>query len=216
LLRLLLLEDSGRKVTGHLDAVALEDRSILLHLELQGLNLLPERLDQHRVGVSVDNWLVLDVPGPACVPNGAQGFFVVCLGRRHASNHCGTRVTTQRVLQDSRQLRISVWNMPLVSLVLRQGTDYLAQAKQALVDADSFLQQLARSTSLLDSLRAGQVDEVELGGYLLSHCGLLSIWVSRRIFGSRRRSLLTSFSFIDYYLCDNFLFNRDGKDRMRS
>jgi hypothetical protein len=105
--------------------------------------------------------------------------------------------------------------MPLVFLVLRQGTDYLAQAKQALVDADSFLQQLARSTSLLDSLGASQVDEVELGGYLLSHCGLLSIWVSRRIFGSRR-SLLTSFSFIDYYLCDNFLFNRDGKDRMRS
>ena len=85
--------------------------------------------------------------------------------------------------------------MPLVSLVLRQGTDYLAQAKQALVDADSFLQQLARSTSLLDSLRASQVDEVELGGYLLSHCGLLSIGVSRCILGSRRRSLLTSFSF---------------------
>ena len=72
-------------------------------------------------------------------------------------------ITTKRILQDSREFGVSVWDVTRIGFGIGESTDYLTKAEKTFVDADTFFQELACGTSLFDSLRTRQVDEVKFG-----------------------------------------------------
>ena len=75
------------------------------------------------------------------------------------SNHDSPGVSAQRVLQQSRQLGISVGRLSFVLwALLGKGTDHLSKHKQTLVDVDSLRRSLSARLGLFDAFRTRQVD----------------------------------------------------------
>lgn len=129
LLRLLLFKELSTKV-GDLNALILNDGLILSDFKLKVLDLRSQGLYQHRVRVSVDDRLILNVSSSACVLKSTQRFIVVELGRGDTGDHRGSRVTSQGVLKDSGELGVSVWDVIFTfrAFALCQGADDLTEA----------------------------------------------------------------------------------------
>lgn len=64
------------------------------------------------------------------------------------------RIAAQRVLKDTRQLRISVID---VLYILRQALDNVTKEQKTTIDVSSLLQAGASGTSLIGSFRARQI-----------------------------------------------------------
>ena len=62
-------------------------------------------------GVLVDTRLVLDGFGSISVVQGTQGLLVVVISRRESSYHYGFCVTTERVLEETGQLGVTIGHM---------------------------------------------------------------------------------------------------------
>ena len=83
----------------------------------------------------------------------------------HASNHGGSRVAPERVLEETGQLALSVRNVVGLSCCRGCGkrSDNLAETEEALVDPYRFFETLANRSCSLCPFAAGKVHEVELG-----------------------------------------------------
>ena len=93
-----------------LDLVLKKQFSESLALLLNLVALLAKLCNQGRVGISIDLRLVLNFTSPACIVKSVHGLVDVASGWRHASNHRGARIAAQRVLQDTGELGVAVWN----------------------------------------------------------------------------------------------------------
>ena len=69
-------------------------------------------------------------------------------------------------MENTGELRVSVWDMLAGLLLVGQGADNLSETQQTFVDADALLEELSSGSGLLDSLRTSQINEVEFRGDL--------------------------------------------------
>ena len=100
---------------------------VLEQLHLQLLYLPAQRGDGPRALVLVDGDLVLDVPGPIRIFEGAEGLHEVAVAGRDAGYHDGLAVAAERVLQQPRQLRVAVRHVQGLLRLVAQGRDHVAQ-----------------------------------------------------------------------------------------
>ena len=64
--------------------------------------------------ISIHDGLVLDVASPRCILQGVEGLSEIALSWGTGCNHDCTRVTSKGILQDSCELRVTVWNMTVL------------------------------------------------------------------------------------------------------
>ena len=80
--------------------------------------MLPETLKHNLLVVSVMDWYVFDVICLLGIVQGLNGFFIVHIAWRDTGNHEAVRIPTQTLLQDRRELALSVWHMLLNTLMI--------------------------------------------------------------------------------------------------
>jgi hypothetical protein len=90
--------------------------------------------------------MILDVLGSAGVSEGAQRLVVIVLGRAEVGKHQCFRIPPERILQQSRQLRVTIGHVR--ALAVDQGRDDVSQRRQRQVDLRCFLQPLPRRPGL--------------------------------------------------------------------
>mmetsp|Transcript_2220 Transcript_2220/g.3340 ORF Transcript_2220/g.3340 Transcript_2220/m.3340 type:complete len:241 (-) Transcript_2220:650-1372(-) len=130
---------------------------------LEFVVLLLELANELVGGTLVDDGLVLDLLGSVSVPEGGHRFFVVHVGGRDSTDHDGLGVTSQGILKDSGQIRVSVGNYGLLLSshgFVSEDTDASSKHSQTLVDSTSLLQSLALGTGLACLFRTSQIDQV--------------------------------------------------------
>lgn len=93
------------------------------------------------------------------VPQRSDGLVVVIGGRPDVGDHDSLAVPPQRVLQNPRQLGVSVRYM---RTVLGERRDHVTQTGQCLVDARGLSQSLSPRARLALPLAACQVHQVQL------------------------------------------------------
>lgn len=84
--------------------------------------LLPQQHDLCGGWVAVNNGLVLDVPGAVGVAQRIDGLLHVGVGGRHARHHHSAGVVAERVLQQARELAVSVRYM---LVAIDESLDYI-------------------------------------------------------------------------------------------
>mmetsp|Transcript_8478 Transcript_8478/g.12962 ORF Transcript_8478/g.12962 Transcript_8478/m.12962 type:complete len:292 (-) Transcript_8478:213-1088(-) len=119
-----------------------------------------EFTDHSIFGIFVDPGLVLNILGSARVPQRRDSLLAVVVGRSAVSNHDGLRVSSEGVLQDTRQLRVTIRNVR--ALRIDQRTNHVAQRRQRQVNLGGLLQTVAGGSGLALTLTSSQIDDVEL------------------------------------------------------
>lgn len=102
--------------------------------------------------VAVLGWLVLDFASSRGVLKCVQGFLHVALRGRYACDHVCVGVTSQRVLENPRQLAFAVGNVNLgvlPILPLAKRVDDITQHQEGLIDIDPLVHGLADCLRLL-------------------------------------------------------------------
>lgn len=102
--------------------------SFALQHHLQGLDFFHILSEESILRVFVDLRLILNEFSSACISKSAESLVVVVIGWRAGSNHDSLRVSSQRILEQSRQFRISVRNM--VCFAVDQSRYHIAQGTQ--------------------------------------------------------------------------------------
>lgn len=137
-------------------------------LPLVFIACLPQFSNQSRIGVPIYFWFVLYFSSSASIIKSVQRLVEIALCWRDARYHGCPRITAEGILQDPGQFRISVRDeVAFFAFVTERGND-IAQDQETFVDIDSLLQRGAHSSSLLGSLTARQINEMELGDHELS------------------------------------------------
>ncbi len=131
-----------------------------VQLTLQLINLLSIFLDKRLLDKLLVNLrLITDGLGLVGIVQSAQRLLQIAQRRTNGRDQRGLGATTQRVLQQARQVALPVRN---VVAMLDQRRDHTTQRGQRLVDAASLSGSLASRAGPLDILTASQVDQVEL------------------------------------------------------
>ena len=86
-------------------------------------------------------------------------------GRDHG-HHRGYTIAPQRVLENARQLRIPVWNVP-AHLRLSECCDHVPQRRERLVNTLALFQTLPGRARHPHALRPCQIHEVQLAHFNL-------------------------------------------------
>lgn len=74
-----------------------------------------------------------------------------------ACHHQRAAVASERILQESRDLRVAERHMRALALGVSQSTDHIAQRQQTHVDVDTLLHALTNSSCALQTLRTYMV-----------------------------------------------------------
>ena len=85
--------------------------------------------------------LVRDVLGPVRVDQGVPGLVSVPIRRTDVGNHHSVAIPAERVLEESRQLRVSI--VDVLGLALGQRVDAVAQSQEGTVDVRALLKTFA-------------------------------------------------------------------------
>ena len=80
--------------------------------------MLPETLKHYLLIVSVMDWDVFDVICLLGIVQGLNGLFIVHITWGDTGNHEAVRIPAQTLLQDRRELALSVWHMLLNTLMI--------------------------------------------------------------------------------------------------
>ena len=131
--------------------------------QLLNLPLLP--LDERGLADDlVDRGVIAHAFGPHGEPQGAVGLLSVRRRRRHVAHDGRPGVTSQRRLQDPRELRVAERDVRALALrPLRQLVDDDAEVQEGLVDVGPFLHADPLGASLEHALGPRQVHQVERG-----------------------------------------------------
>ena len=105
---------------------------------------------------------IFDVFGSSSVSERIQGFREIVTWRRGTGNHQSLRVSTQRVLKQSSQFRITIGNVRSFSAFIAKGRNYISQRQQARIDANRFFGTVTTSISALQTLRSSQINKMKL------------------------------------------------------
>lgn len=98
-----------------------------LEFILEAFYFIAEDIDSTG-GVLINNSSILDLLRPCCELQSRQSLPKVQLTRADIRHNAGLRVASQRVLQQERELRISVVHMPGLTLCdVNQGIDYVSK-----------------------------------------------------------------------------------------
>lgn len=137
-----------------------------VHAVIQQCQLLAEFRDlvlilskQRIFRIFIDLRLVLDVLGTRGIPESVHGLIIVVVGRTDIRNHQSLGVTTERILQQSCQLRVTIRNVR--RLWVRQGRDDVTECRQREVDLRGFLQPVSGSACLGNTLRTRKIHHVQ-------------------------------------------------------
>ena len=160
-----------------------EDEGVVLLLQecvliAQTRHLLDQRLDCPAIArhcqLAVDLGAVDDGRGARGEAEGVQGLVVVGGRGRETGQQHRQSVAPEGILQQARQLRLSVGHVDVLGLcwlgggwlgegrggvaaLLAEGRDYVAQGEESLVDAHALLEDLASRLSLLGSFRTSKI-----------------------------------------------------------
>ena len=110
--------------------------------------------------IFVDPWLVLDVFGSRSIPKSVHGLIKVVVCGTDVCNHDRLGVSTERVLQQPSQFRVTIRDVSCLRVCQRR--DNMAQRGERQVDLSGLLESVTRGTCLSDPLRARQVHHIEL------------------------------------------------------
>lgn len=136
-----------------------------LHEQLLQLLVLRFELPDQLVGGRlVDDGLVLDLLGSVRVSEGSQRFFKVHVGGRNGANHDGLGITTQGILQNSRQVGVTIGNDGFLLFahgLVGEDTDASSQDRQTLVNSAPLLESLSFGTRLSSFFRTGEIDQID-------------------------------------------------------
>lgn len=122
------------------------------------LHFLNQQLLVHLL---IYNWHVFYLPHAGCKSQSRDSFLDVTDFWPNVCAENRLAVATNCILKYVCQFALSVWYV--VSLLVTSPNNHLFQEGQTLVDVGSLPHKLALSTSFLDSLTAGQVDQVKFG-----------------------------------------------------
>mmetsp|Transcript_7867 Transcript_7867/g.33095 ORF Transcript_7867/g.33095 Transcript_7867/m.33095 type:complete len:484 (-) Transcript_7867:41-1492(-) len=167
-----------------------------LGLGTGGMELLAEANDLHLEGgdvgadVLVDDCLVLHHLGARGEGEGGEAVLEAGLEWVHGGNDGGLAVAAEGVLEEVRELGVSVVDVRLLALGnVHQRPDDEGKVREALVDAHGLLQPLASGLGLLLSLAACKVDEVEPRVLNLRHSCAVARTLLVRLGRARHRPL---------------------------
>jgi len=110
-----------------------------LEFMLQPRHLVLELVDQHHLGVLVLQRNVGNITGLHRVVQGGDILFQELVRGRQTSDHQGERVASQRLLEQTRQLRLTegyVFVDLLALACVGQGRNYLSEGEQRFVNVD--------------------------------------------------------------------------------
>jgi hypothetical protein len=124
--------------------------------------ILPEQ--RSLIDIFVDPRLILDLLGPRGELERGYGLAEALPRRRYHRHHRRLAVAAQRVLQQTRQLRVAVRNVRTRTLV-RQSSYHVAQARQRLIDLLRFFQSFPGSASDSHTLTTSQIYKVKLSNF---------------------------------------------------
>ena len=112
----------------------------------------------------VHHGLVLNLLGSVRISEGSQRFFKVHVGGRNSTNHDGLRITTQGILQNSRQVGVTIGNDGFLLLshgLIGEDTDASSQDRQTFVNGATLLESLAFCTRLSSFFGTGEIDQID-------------------------------------------------------
>ena len=161
--------------------------SILVELFPETRDLIMELTDHGVLGVLVDPRLILNVLGPARISQRTHRLICVVVRVTTIGNHASLGVSSQRILQDTGQLRISVRDVG--ALGIGQATDHMAQGRQGQVNLGRLLEPVTGCASLALSLTTRQIDDVKLS-YLDMGFAILALFLLFLLFPLFLLSLL--------------------------
>lgn len=75
----------------------------------------------------IDDWLVLDVSGSVSIFQGRKRLLKIGVCRRDAGDHQSSAVTTERVLEETRDLRVPIGHMSASPQRVPEGANDVAQ-----------------------------------------------------------------------------------------
>ena len=131
----------------------------------ESLNFLTQLSDQLILGRLVDHCVVLDGFDLPSVTQRRQGLVKVDTCRREGSNHRCLGITAEERLQDHGELALTIGHLLLSGLALSflcEDTNDTTENGQTLVDVGAFFQTITSCTGRLRTLRARQIDEVDI------------------------------------------------------
>lgn len=122
---------------------------------------------------------------------------VVVLGSRvDAHNHFDLAFSIEKVLEQVRELRVSVWNFLALTghVVLAQDLQAIAKCHQRIVDVSGFTQSLTGVLRAIGALAAGQVDQRKLrnDNFVAILHDVLATVIDRRLNQSNREDAVTA------------------------
>ena len=116
-------------------------------------------LNQSLLGkLLVDFWAVQNVLRTGRVVEGTEGLFVVALCGRDRGNDARLGAATERVLQQSSELRLTVGN---VRRSLHELVDHTPKREQALIDVASLPSAILHGPRAANVFRSSQVHKVK-------------------------------------------------------
>jgi hypothetical protein len=68
------------------------------------------------LGILIDSRLILDHFSTRSVSEGGQSLLIIVISWRNGSNHNGFSVTSKRILEETGELAVSVWDMLRLAL----------------------------------------------------------------------------------------------------
>lgn len=136
-----------------------------LQHHFQLLNLLHILLEKGILRVFVDFGLILDEFGTTCISERAQSFIIVVICRGASCDHDGLCVTSQGILQQSGEFRITIRNV--VSLAVNERRNDITQRTEGKIDLGCLLHALASHSSLAGPLRSCQIHQVQFRSLVL-------------------------------------------------
>nr|GMD88867.1 hypothetical protein Iba_chr14cCG11240 [Ipomoea batatas]GMD93956.1 hypothetical protein Iba_chr14fCG12490 [Ipomoea batatas] len=73
----------------------------------------------------------MNVTSTVCIFQSIQSFLRICVSSTQHTDHNSFTVPTKRILKQTRQLAISVWNMSAFFslLLITKSTNYISQSK---------------------------------------------------------------------------------------
>ena len=101
--------------------------------------------------------------GTGSVAKGGQRLFCVIVCRSHVCDHDSLCVASERVLQDSGELGVTVGDVG--TLGVRQTRDNVAECRERQVDFCRFFEPLAGRASFALTLRARQIYDVQFAHF---------------------------------------------------
>lgn len=121
-----------------------------------------QRLHLLRGELHTDDGLVLDLLHSLGELQRLDGLFEVAVCSACGTKQCSLRVSSETLLEQFGQSRFSKWNIATFT----ESLDHTTENCERQVDLLGFFKNLARGTSLRNTLRSSQINQVKLGIFL--------------------------------------------------